>query len=313
MPATQAQTERRSAARGSLLGIEYLPLSEINALLQLARKMNPLKPRPLLKGKRVFLLFYEASTRTRTSFEIAAKALGATTSLVLSSGSSVEKGESLLDTGYTLRAVGADAIVVRHPHSGAPHLMASHLDIPVINAGDGMHEHPTQALLDAYTILRHKKKLTGLQVTIVGDVYHSRVARSAIHLLSKSGARITLCGPPELVPEVATTMVDGLRISRSCEDAVRGADIVMVLRMQRERLAGLKISVPDYISRYQITMARLRLAKSDALLMHPGPIIRGLELTWEAADCPQSVIVEEVENGVPLRMAVLARALGKAR
>jgi aspartate carbamoyltransferase catalytic subunit len=191
--------------------------------------------------------------------------------------------------------------------------MASHLDIPVINAGDGMHEHPTQALLDAYTILRHKKKLTGLQVTIVGDVYHSRVARSAIHLLSKSGARITLCGPPELVPEVATTLVDGLRISRSCEDAVRGADIVMVLRMQRERLAGLKISVPDYISRYQITMARLRLAKSDALLMHPGPIIRGLELTWEAADCPQSVIVEEVENGVPLRMAVLARALGKAR
>jgi aspartate carbamoyltransferase catalytic subunit len=313
MPATQAQTERRSAARGSLLGIEYLPLSEINALLQLARKMNPLKPRPLLKGKRVFLLFYEASTRTRTSFEIAAKALGATTSLVLSSGSSVEKGESLLDTGYTLRAVGADAIVVRHPHSGAPHLMASHLDIPVINAGDGMHEHPTQALLDAYTILRHKKKLTGLQVTIVGDVYHSRVARSAIHLLSKSGARITLCGPPELVPEVATTLVDGLRISRSCEDAVRGADIVMVLRMQRERLAGLKISVPDYISRYQITMARLRLAKSDTLLMHPGPIIRGLELTWDVADCPQSVIVEEVKNGVPLRMAVLARALGKAR
>jgi aspartate carbamoyltransferase catalytic subunit len=313
MPATQAQTERRSAARGSLLGIEYLPVSEINALLQLARKMNPQKPRPLLKGKRVFLLFYEASTRTRTSFEIAAKALGATTSLVLSSGSSVEKGESLLDTGYTLRAVGADAIVVRHPHSGAPHLMASHLDIPVINAGDGMHEHPTQALLDAYTILRHKKKLAGLQVTIVGDVYHSRVARSAIHLLSKSSARITLCGPPELVPEVATTLVDGLRISRSCEDAVRGADIVMVLRVQRERLAGLKVSLPDYISRYQITMARLRLAKPDALLMHPGPIIRGLELTWDVADCPQSVIVEEVKNGVPLRMAVLARALGKAR
>jgi len=313
MPATQAQTERRSAARGSLLGIEYLPVSEINALLQLARKMNPQKPRPLLKGKRVFLLFYEASTRTRTSFEIAAKALGATTSLVLSSGSSVEKGESLLDTGYTLRAVGADAIVVRHPHSGAPHLMASHLDIPVMNAGDGMHEHPTQALLDAYTILRHKKKLAGLQVTIVGDVYHSRVARSAIHLLSKSSARITLCRPPELVPEVATTLVDGLRISRSCEDAVRGADIVMVLRVQRERLAGLKVSLPDYISRYQITMARLRLAKPDALLMHPGPIIRGLELTLDVADCPQSVIVEEVKNGVPLRMAVLARALGKAR
>ena len=313
MAATQTQTEKRSAARGSLLGIEYLPGSEINALLQLARKMNPLKPRPLLKGKRVFLLFYEASTRTRTSFEIAAKALGATTSLVLSSGSSVEKGESLLDTGYTLRAVGADVIVVRHPHSGAPHLMAQYLDIPVINAGDGMHEHPTQALLDAYTILRHKKKLAGLQVTIVGDVYHSRVARSAIHLLSKSGARITLCGPPELVPDVAATLVNGIRISRSCEEAIRGADIVMVLRVQRERLAGLKVNLSDYISRYQITMARLRLAKSDALLMHPGPIIRGLELTWDVADCPQSVIVEEVKNGVPLRMAVLARALGKAR
>jgi aspartate carbamoyltransferase catalytic subunit len=217
----------------------------------------------------------------------------------------------LLDTAYTLRAVGADAIVVRHPNSGAPHLMASHLDIPVINAGDGMHEHPTQALLDAYTILRHKKKLAGLQITIVGDVYHSRVARSAIHLLSKSGAKITLCGPPELVPDVATTLVDGLRISRSCEEAVRGADIVMVLRVQRERLAGLKVSLPDYISRYQITMPRLRMAKPDALLMHPGPIIRGLELTWEVADCPQSVIVEEVKNGVPLRMAVLARALGR--
>src|ERR1700756_45226 len=261
MPATQAQTERQKAARGSLLGIEYMPVSEVNALLQLARKMNPQKPRPLLKGKRVLLLFYEPSTRTRTSFEIAAKALGATTTLVLSSGSSVEKGESLLDTAYTLRAVGADAIVVRHPNSGAPHLMASHLDIPVINAGDGMHEHPTQALLDAYTILRHKKKLAGLQVAIVGDVYHSRVARSAIHLLSKSGAKITLCGPPELVPEVAATLVDGLHISRSSEEAIRGVDVIMVLRVQRERLAGLKVSLPDYISRYQITVPRLRLAK----------------------------------------------------
>jgi aspartate carbamoyltransferase catalytic subunit len=257
------------------------------------------------------LLFYEASTRTRTSFEIAAKALGATTVLVQSSGSSVEKGESLLDTAYTLRAVGADAIVVRHPHAGAPLLMANHLDIPVINAGDGMHEHPTQALLDAYTILRHKKKIDGLQVTIVGDVYHSRVARSAIHLLSKLGAKLTACGPPELLPEIATTLTDGLKITRSCEDGMRGADVVMVLRVQRERLAGLKVSLQDYTNRYQITLSRLRLAKNDALLMHPGPIIRGLELTWEAAESPQSVIVEEVKNGVPLRMAVLARAMGK--
>jgi aspartate carbamoyltransferase catalytic subunit len=292
--------------------MEGMPVAEINRLLQLARKMNPQKARPLLRGKRVLLLFYEASTRTRASFEIAAKALGATTTLILSSGSSIEKGESLLDTAYTLRAVGADVIVVRHPNAGAPHLMASHLDIPVINAGDGMHEHPTQALLDAYTILRHKKKLTRLQVAIVGDIYHSRVARSAIHLLSKSGAKITLCGPPELLPEVTTTLAPGLRITRSCEDAVRGADVVMVLRVQKERLAGLKVSLPDYIARYQMTMARLRLAKNDAMFMHPGPIIRGLELTWEVADCPQSAIVEEVENGVPLRMAVLARALGKA-
>jgi len=290
-----------------------MPASEISGILQLARKFNPDRARPLLRGKRVLLLFYEASTRTRASFEVAAKALGATTTLILSSGSSIEKGESLLDTAYTLRAVGADVIIVRHPNAGAPHLMASHLDIPVINAGDGMHEHPTQALLDAYTILRHKKKLAGLQVAIVGDVYHSRVARSAIHLLSKFGASITLCGPPELLPDMTATLAPGLRITRTCEDAVRGADVVMVLRVQRERLSGLKVSLADYIARYQITMARLRLARPDALLMHPGPIIRGLELTWEVADCPQSVIVEEVKNGVPVRMAVLARALGKAR
>jgi aspartate carbamoyltransferase catalytic subunit len=312
MGTASTQVARHPAARGSVLGIEGMSASEINTLLQLARKMNPQKARPLLRGKRVLLLFYEASTRTRASFEVAAKSLGAMTTLILSSGSSIEKGESLLDTAYTLRAVGADVIVVRHPNAGAPHLMASHLDIPVINAGDGMHEHPTQALLDAFTIIRHKKKLNGLQVTIVGDIYHSRVARSAIHLLSKSGARITLCGPVELLPEIATTLAPGVKITRSCEDAVRGADVVMVLRVQRERLAGMKISVQDYISRYQMNMARLRLAKNDAMLMHPGPIIRGLELTWEVADCPQSVIVEEVKNGVPVRMAVLARAIGRA-
>src|SRR5579859_3924170 len=306
-------TEKSAATRGSLLGLEQLSAGDISGILQLARKMNPAKPRPLLRGKRVLLLFYEASTRTRTSFEVAAQSLGATTSLVLSSGSSIEKGESLLDTAYTLRAVGADAIVVRHPNAGAPNLMASYLDIPVINAGDGMHEHPTQALLDAYTILRHKKKLSGLNVTIIGDIYHSRVARSAVHLLSKLGANVTLCGPPELLPEVASTLAKNLRISRSCEEALRGADAIMILRVQRERLAGLKISLPDYISRYQLTTPCLRLAKPDALVMHPGPIIRGLELTWEVADCPQSVIVEEVHNGVPVRMAVLARALGRAR
>jgi len=301
------------AARGSLLGIEHLSASEIMSILRLAKRMNPRKIRPLLRDKRVLLLFYEASTRTRSSFEVAAKSMGAMTTLVLSSGSSIEKGESLLDTGYTLRAVGADLIVIRHPSAGAPLLMAQHLDIPVVNAGDGMHEHPTQALLDAYTILRHKKTLKGLQVAIVGDIYHSRVARSAVHLLSKFGAKITLCGPQDFLPETAATLAPGLHIVRTAEEAVHGADVVMVLRVQKERLAGTKISLQDYIARYQMTMARLKLAKKDALLMHPGPIIRGLELTWEVADCPQSAIVEEVRNGVPVRMAVLAKALGKAR
>ena len=299
-------------ARGSLLGIEYLEAKDILALLKLARRMNPLKARPLLRNKRIVLLFYEASTRTRSSFEFAAKALGAMTTLVQSAGSSIEKGESLLDTGYTLRAIGADAIVIRHPSAGAPLLMAKHLDIPVINAGDGMHEHPSQALLDAFTILKHKKSFQGLEVAIIGDIYHSRVARSACHLLSKFGVKITLCGPPEFVPEVAATLAPGLRVSRHIEDALRGADVLMLLRLQKERLAGQKIRLQDYIARYQMTSARLRLARRGAIVMHPGPIIRGLELTAEVADGPQSVIVDEVQNGVPTRMAILARALGKA-
>ncbi len=300
-------------ARRSLLSIEHLQAPEILALLKLARRMNPLKPRPLLRGKRIILLFYEPSTRTRASFEVAAKSLGAITTLIQASGSSIEKGESLLDTGYTLRAVGADAIVIRHPCAGAPHLLASHLDVPVINAGDGMHEHPSQALLDAYTILRYKKKFKGLQIAIIGDIYHSRVARSAIHLLSKFGVKIILCGPPELLPDVATTLATGVRVTRHLEEAVRGTDVIMLLRVQKERLAGLKIKLSDYIARYQMTPARLKLAKRDAIVMHPGPIIRGLELSGEVADSPQSKILEEVQNGVPTRMAILARAVGKGK
>jgi aspartate carbamoyltransferase catalytic subunit len=298
-------------ARGSLLGIEHLEAKEILGLLRLARRMNPAKPRPLLRGKRIVLLFYEPSTRTRSSFEIAAKSLGAITTLVQSSGSSIEKGESLLDTGYTLRAVGADAIVIRHPSAGAPSLMAQHLDIPVINAGDGMHEHPSQALLDAFTILKHKKSFKGLRVTIVGDILHSRVARSACHLLSKFAAKITLCGPPEFVPDIAATLVPGLRITRHIDEALRGTDVIMLLRVQKERLAGKKIELSHYIARYQMTAARLKLAKRDAIVMHPGPIIRGLELTGDVADGAQSRIVDEVHNGVPTRMAILVRALGK--
>src|SRR3984893_5028838 len=300
-------------ARGSLLGIEHLAAKDILGLLKLARRMNPLKTRPLLRGKRIVLLFYEASTRTRSSFEFAAKSLDAMTTLVQSSGSSIEKGESLLDTGYTLRAIGADAIVLRHPSAGAPYLMARHLDIPLINAGDGMHEHPSQALLDAFTILKHKKSFTGLQATIIGDIYHSRVARSACHLLSKFGVKVTLCGPSQFVPDVAATLAPGLRVSRYIEDALRGADVVMLLRLQKERLAGQKIRLQDYMARYQMTSARLKMARRDAIVMPPGPIILGLELTAEVADGPQSVIVDEVQNGVPTRMAILARALGKAR
>jgi aspartate carbamoyltransferase catalytic subunit len=300
-------------ARGSLLGIEHMEDKEILGLLKLARRMNPLKARPLLRNKRIMLLFYEPSTRTRSSFEIAAKSLGAITTLVQSSGSSIEKGESLLDTGSTLRAVGADAIVIRHPAAGAPHLMAKHLDIPVINAGDGMHEHPSQALLDAFTILKHKKSFKGLQVAIIGDILHSRVTRSNCHLLTRFGVRITLCGPPEFVPEAAATLAPGLRVTRHIEDALRGADVIMLLRLQKERLAGQKIRVQDYIARYQMTAQRLKLARRDAIVMHPGPIIRGLELTGEVADGPQSVIIDEVHNGVPTRMAILARALGKEK
>ncbi|HXC43757.1 MAG TPA: aspartate carbamoyltransferase catalytic subunit [Candidatus Dormibacteraeota bacterium] len=301
------------AARGSLLGIEHFEEKEILGLLKLARRMNPRKARPLLRNKRIVLLFYEASTRTRSSFEVAAKSLGAVTVLVLSSGSSIEKGESLLDTGYTLRAVGADAIVIRHPSAGAPHLIANNLDIPVINAGDGMHEHPSQALLDAFTILKHKKSIKGLQVAIIGDIYHSRVARSACHLLTKLGAKVTLCGPPEMVPDLAATLAPGLRVTRHIEEALRGTDVVMLLRVQKERLAGQKISLQDYIARYQMNVARLKLAKRDAIVMHPGPIMRGLELTSEVMDGAQSVVIEEVHNGVPMRMAILARALGKAK
>lgn len=300
-------------ARGSLLGIEHVDASEILKILKFARRMNPDKPRPLLKGKRIVLLFYEASTRTRSSFELAAKMLGAHTVLIQSTGSSIEKGESLLDTGYTLRAVGADAIVIRHPNAGAPHVMAQHIDIPVINAGDGLHEHPSQALLDAYTILRNKKTFKGLQAAIIGDIFHSRVARSACHLLSKFGVKIILCGPPELVPDIAATLTPGIRVTRHIEDALRGTDVVMLLRVQKERLSGLKINLPEYISRYQMTLTRLKMSKKDAIVMHPGPIIRGLELTSEVADGPQSRILDEVHNGVPTRMAILARALGRMR
>ncbi len=300
-------------APGSLLGIESLSADTILEYLKLARRMERM-PRgsTLLRGKRVVLLFYEASTRTRVSFELAAKALGATTTIITATASSIEKGESLIDTGFTLHALGADLIVMRHPSSGAHWTLARHLHIPIVNAGDGMHEHPSQALLDAHTMLKHKKTLRGLAVTIIGDIYHSRVARSNVFLLTQLGARVTLCGPPDLVPDIAASLAPGVRVSRTLDDGIAGADVVMLLRMQKERFVGRRISFEQYVADYQMTGERLREAKPDAIVMHPGPIIRGLELTSEVADSPRAVILEQVHSGICVRMGVLARGLGKA-
>ena len=205
-----------------------------------------------------------------------------------------------------------DCIVVRHPSSGAPQVLAHNLNIPIINAGDGMHEHPSQGLLDAYTILRHKRSLKNLRITMVGDIQHSRVVRSNVHLLSKFGAQIVLCGPPELLPEYAASLAPGVKVSRHIEEAARKADVIMMLRVQKERLAGLKLDANNYIAHYQLTPDRLKLAKSDAIVMHPGPMVRGMEIQSEVADGAQSMIEEQVHNGVYVRMAILATCLGVA-
>ena len=296
--------------RGSLLAIEPLTPQQINVYLKTARKMHPGRNRPLLKGKRVVLLFYESSTRTRTSFQLAAKELGALTTVITASASSIEKGESLIDTGLTVQALGADAIVIRHPSSGAPYVLARHLHIPIINAGDGMHAHPSQALLDAVTMLDHFKSLKGLKVLITGDIFHSRVARSNIQLLTKFGAKVTLCGPKVLLPDVAGEIAPGLRIVRDFNEALPGTEVIMMLRVQKERLQGLDIDTREYIANYQLTMDRVRLAAKNAIVMHPGPIIRGMEITDEAADCAQSVILEQVHNGLRTRMGILAHHIG---
>jgi len=296
-------------AAGSLLGIETLELKEVVHILDSAKRLQR-QPKPMLRDKRVALLFYEASTRTRVSFEYAAKMLGATTTVINATASSIEKGESLIDTGYTIMALGAQAIVIRHPSSGAPHVLARYVDVPVINAGDGMHEHPSQALLDAYTILSHKKKLKGLKIALIGDIFHSRVARSDVLLLSKAGASVSLCGPPELVPDVATTLASNVSVTRDLREALEDADVIIALRIQKERLEGLQLKLDDYIARYQISADRVRWASKDVIVMHPGPIIRGLELTADVADAERTVILEQVQNGVAVRMAILARALG---
>jgi aspartate carbamoyltransferase catalytic subunit len=295
-----------------LLGTGQLTVAEIDAILKLARRMDPKRPPQLLRGKRVVLLFYEASTRTRTSFEFAAKALGATTTLITATSSSIEKGESLIDTGWTVTALGADAIVMRHPSSGAPYLLSRYVPVPVINAGDGLHQHPSQALLDALTITNHKKQLKGLRVVIVGDVFHSRVARSNAFLLTKFGAEVIFCGPPDFAPDISATLAPGVFACHDLDAALQGADVVMSLRIQKERLAGKQINLEDYIAKFQVTQ-RMKLARPDAIVMHPGPIVRGLELANEVADGPQSVMHEQVANGVKTRMAILATVLKAAK
>ena len=272
----------------------------------------------LLAGRKVALLFYESSTRTRTSFELAAKSLGATTTLVSDKSSSIEKGESLKDTGLTLRALGAECIILRHPSSGAPYVLERATGLPVLNAGDGMHEHPSQALLDLRTIISRLKLeekpidaelLHGVTVTITGDIRHSRVARSNAMLLPRLGAQVILCGPPELLPEEAASSSAGVTIERDFESALSKSQVVMMLRIQKERLAGLEVDLPTYIERYQLTEERLARLSPNAVVMHPGPMIRGLEIQGEVADCAQSAIEEQVSHGLAVRTALLVRAL----
>jgi aspartate carbamoyltransferase catalytic subunit len=305
----------------SLLSVTSLTVDDVSAILRLATELEAEEPAPRaqrLAHRRIALLFYESSTRTRTSFELAAKGLGADTALISSQSSSIEKGESLKDTGITLRALGAECIILRHLSSGAPYLLAQATGLPVLNAGDGMHEHPSQALLDVRTMLRALDRpenapgatlLQGITVAITGDILHSRVARSNALLLPRLGARVLLCGPPALLPDVALELGPGIAIERDFDRALKQAQIVMMLRIQKERLTGVHIDLEEYTTRYQLHRDRLRTSAPQAIVMHPGPMIRGLEITSDVADGPQSVIAEQVRNGVAIRMALIHRAL----
>jgi aspartate carbamoyltransferase catalytic subunit len=298
-----------------LLGIEPLDRVEIEAILDRAKSFQPQqtarRKSDQLRGRMIVNLFFEASTRTRTSFEIAAKRLGADAISITATGSSVSKGESLVDTLNTLGAMHPDAIVMRHAASGAPHFLARYLvETPIINAGDGTHEHPTQALLDARTILDRRPTLEGLRVAIIGDIAHSRVARSNLHLLSKFGAQIVLCGPASLLPPELERLAPGVSLTHQIEDAIRGADVIMMLRVQLERQHEPAFSANEYFQFYGLRLEHLSLAKPDAIVMHPGPINRGREISSEVADSQRSVILNQVENGIAVRMAVLERILG---
>lgn len=292
-----------------LLSIGDLTRDEIYRILETADAMReigtrPIKKVPTLRGKTVVNLFYEPSTRTRTSFEIAEKRLSADTLNIAVSASSVQKGETLADTAMNIEAMSPDMIVIRHASSGACHLLSRICKSRIINAGDGMHEHPTQALLDAYTIRQHKPKLEGLKVAIVGDLLHSRVLRSNVLLLTKLGANVWVCGPPTLVPRGMREL--GVTVSTSVEAAVDGADVIMMLRIQQERMQGAYFpSLREYFSLFGMTTARVKLARPDVIIMHPGPMNRGVEIASDVADGPHSVILEQVANGVAVRMAVL--------
>lgn len=297
-----------------LLGIEALDRAEIESILHRARDFQPEQDRKFkrldaLRGRMVVNLFFETSTRTRTSFEIAAKRLGADAISISASTSSVSKGESLVDTLNTLNAMRPDAIIIRHSASGAPHFLARHLSIPIVNAGDGTHEHPTQALLDARTILDRCPSLEGLRVAIIGDIAHSRVARSNIYLLSKFGASIVLCGPAPLLPPEFARIAPGVSLTTDMREAIRGVDVIMMLRVQLERQHEAAFPASEYFRFYGLRREHVELAKPDVIVMHPGPINRGREISSEVADSQRSVILNQVENGVAVRMAVLERVL----
>jgi aspartate carbamoyltransferase catalytic subunit len=297
------------------LTIRALDASEIIELIDTGAGMQEIATReikkvPALRGKTVVNLFYEASTRTRASFEIAEKVLSADSLSIATSTSSVQKGETLLDTAKNLEAMNPDMIVLRHAASGAPHFLARHCRSAIVNAGDGAHEHPTQALLDALTLRQKKGRLAGLRVAIVGDVMHSRVARSNAWLLTKMGAEVILCAPPTLIPPGIERLAP---VTSRIEEAVEGADAIMMLRIQQERMTGGYFpTVREYHARFGLTEERVRLARKDVLILHPGPMNRGVEIASEVADGPYSVILDQVTNGVAVRMAVLYLLLGGA-
>jgi aspartate carbamoyltransferase catalytic subunit len=299
-----------------LLGIEPLEVQDIQSILDTADGLReildrPIKKVPALRGKTAINLFYEASTRTRSSFEVAERVLSADSLSIATAASSVTKGETLLDTAKNLEAMNPDMVIMRHASSGAPHFLARHCRFAVVNAGDGAHEHPTQALLDALTMRQRRGRLKGLRVAIVGDIVHSRVARSNLWLLSKMGAQVVLCGPPTLLPPGIERMVPNTTVTYRIDEAVEGADVVMMLRIQMERMSGgFFPTTREYHRHFGLTEARARRARKDVLIMHPGPINRGVEIASEVADGPYSVILEQVTNGVAVRMAVLYLLLG---